>query len=93
MTKYDTFTVGTSTELAETIGLPKQQKKILNHLLGGKNITRLKADHVYKVTNLPDVIMKLRRRGYPITTTVETDESGSKYASYRLVTEAEEAAA
>lgn len=85
MTKYDTFTVGTTTEFATTLGLPRQQRQIANHLLAGKNITQLKADHVYKVTNLPDVIMKLRRRGYDIKTTVLFDESGSKYASYTLV--------
>lgn len=93
MTQYDTFTVGTTTELAAHINLPKQQVVILSHLKAGKNITQLKASHVYHVANLPDVIFRLRKRGYPITTTVETDESGSKYASYRLVTEAEATAA
>lgn len=85
--RYETFVIGTSAELAETIGLPPQQKQILTHLLGGKNITQLKADHVYKVTNLPDVIMKLRNRGYDIKTSRERDESGSQYASYTLVAE------
>ena len=84
MSMSDTFTIGSTSEFAEALGLPSQQKSILSHLKAGKNITQLKASHVYHVTNLPDVIMKLRNRGYAIKTSMERDESGSKYASYTL---------
>jgi hypothetical protein len=81
----DTFTIGVSaSQLVETLGLPDQQRAILSHLLAGKNITQLKAAHVYHVANLPDVIMKLRRKGYRIVTDMCDDEVGGKYASYTL---------
>jgi hypothetical protein len=80
----DTFTIGSTTDLATDINLGNQQRIILQHLKDGKNITQMKAMGVYHVARLSDVIMKLRRKGYDIVTDVCHDEVGGTYASYRL---------
>lgn len=56
--------------------------EIAVHLTRGKHITALEALGVYKVFRLASVINKLRGRGFPIVTTMRSDERGKEYASY-----------
>jgi hypothetical protein len=81
----DTFTIGTTSDLACDINLGKQCRVILNHLKSGQTITNNESMLVYHVPRLSDVILKLRRAGYEITTTMKEDGVGGRYASYRLV--------
>ena len=45
-----------------------QEQRILNHLQRYHKITPIKAWNSYGVYRLSDVILKLRRQGYPIET-------------------------
>lgn len=80
----DTFTIGTA-EFAGDLKLYPQARKVLAHLLRGKDITRLKAERVYNISNIADSILQLRKAGYEISTERRVDETGHRYASYRLV--------
>ena len=80
----DTFTIGTPNLVTE-LNLGRQCKKILAHLREGKTITSNESMLVYHVARLSDVIMKLRRSGYDIKTTMKEDGVGGKYANYKLV--------
>jgi hypothetical protein len=79
----DTFTIGTQ-NFATDLRLGPQCKKILAHLKDGKTITNNESMLVYHVFRLSDVILKLRRHGYNVTTTMKEDGVGGKYASYKL---------
>lgn len=61
-----------------------QIARIRQHLLGGKSITTMSAIIVYGCTRLAAVIEDLRREGLEIDTIMKRDESGKKYAEYRL---------
>ncbi|MBW7970981.1 helix-turn-helix domain-containing protein [Bradyrhizobium sp. BR 10289] len=61
-----------------------QTDKVLGHLLKHGDITRLKADKVYGIVNLPDCIYQLRNRGYDITTERPVDDGGVRYVRYVL---------
>ena len=80
----DTLTIGIP-NLANDLSLAPQVRKILAHLLTGKTITNNESMLVYHVSRLSDVILKLRRAGYDISTTMKVDAVGGKYASYKLV--------
>lgn len=45
-----------------------QKEIILSHLLDGKTITNLEAIDLYGITRVSDIISKLRKDGYPIST-------------------------
>lgn len=79
----DTFTIGTQ-NFAADMRLSNQCRKILAHLKDGNTITPNEAMLVYHVSRLSDVIMKLRRKGYSISTTMKEDGVGGKYGSYKL---------
>lgn len=79
----DTLTIGTPS-FATDLRLGAQCRKILAHMREGKTITNNESMLVYHVARLSDVIMKLRRAGYSIATTMKEDGVGGKYASYRL---------
>lgn len=80
----ETMTIGTP-NLAKDLSLGLQCRKILAHLETGKTITNNESMLVYHVSRLSDVIMKLRRAGYDISTTMKVDGVGGQYASYKLV--------
>lgn len=79
----DTFTIGV-TNLANDLGLPDQARKVLAHLEKHGDITRLKADKVYDIVNLPDCIYRLREVGYAIRTERPVDDAGVRYVRYVL---------
>jgi hypothetical protein len=80
----ETLTIGTP-NLATDLSLSPQCRKILAHLLKGVTITQNESMLVYHVARLSDVIMKLKRAGYNISTTMKVDGVGGKYASYKLI--------
>lgn len=80
----DTMTIGTPS-LANDLRLSPQCRKVLAHLLTGRTITNNESMLVYHVPRLSDVIMKIRRAGYVISTTMKVDGVGGQYASYKLV--------
>jgi helix-turn-helix protein len=82
--KSDTLTLGTPT-LADDLRLGNQCRKILAHLLRYGEVTNNAAFITYHVSRLSDVIMKLRRAGYDITTEMKKDGVGGQYAKYLLV--------
>jgi hypothetical protein len=80
----DTFTIGTS-NFARDLKLAPQPRKILAHLLQGKDITSATSMLVYHIPRLSDCILKIRRAGYNVVTEMKEDEVGGQYGSYRLV--------
>lgn len=80
----DTFTIGVP-NLAGDLELPEQARKVLAHLEKHGDITRLKADKVYGIVNLPDCIYRLRGEGYAILTERPVDDAGVRYVRYVLV--------
>ncbi|MFI4971119.1 MAG: helix-turn-helix domain-containing protein [Hyphomicrobiales bacterium] len=79
----ETLTIGTP-NLAKDLRLSPQARKILAHLETGDTITNNESMLVYHVYRLSDVIMKIRRAGYHISTTMKVDGIGGQYASYKL---------
>jgi hypothetical protein len=80
----DTFTIGTA-GFAGDLKLPRQARKVLAHLLQGKDLTPLTAIGVYHIYRLAARIHDLREAGYDISTEMREDGVGGRYASYRLV--------
>lgn len=72
------------TSLASDLNLPPQARTILAHLEAGKAITPLKAQNVYNIWRLSDVIYKIRNAGHDVLTDDRKDESGKKYGMYYL---------
>lgn len=63
-----------------------QSSRILAHLLKGKSISQGKCNIVYGPWRLSDIILKIRKAGFDVVTTLKKDESGHEYASYTLAT-------
>jgi len=61
-----------------------QKDTVLKHLKRYTTITPLEAFHVYGIYRLSDVIMRLRRDGYDITTKMKKAPNGSEYGEYQL---------
>ncbi len=60
-----------------------QQQKVLEHLQQNGSITSWEAIMKFHATRLSGIIFNLRKQGYPITSTMETN--GDKhYARYTL---------
>lgn len=74
----------THSKLVKAISLSPQQKTILGHLSHGKSISNMEALIVYNISRLSDVVLKLRRKGYPVETEVRVDNAGHKYSRYSL---------
>lgn len=60
-----------------------QRQQVLNHLKTNGTITSWEAITLFRATRLSGIIYSLRKSGYPITSTMETN--GNKhYARYTL---------
>jgi hypothetical protein len=79
----DTLTIGVP-NLAKDLTLPEQARKVLAHLEKHGDITRLKADKVYGIVNLPDCVYRLKRAGYSVRTERPVDDGGVRYVRYVL---------
>lgn len=62
-----------------------QTYMLLQHLTAGKSITRIEADHLYRVAALPRRIADLREAGHNIVAFTKKDLTGRSYVEYRLV--------
>jgi hypothetical protein len=73
----------TNSQFFRSVNLSPQQRTILGHLASGKTISDMESMTVYNGSSrLSDVILKLRRKGFNITTDVRKDEAGAKYSRY-----------
>jgi len=63
-----------------------QNQLLLDHLLTGKPITRISADHLYRIAALPRRIADLKAQGNNIRATRKIDATGRFYVEYALVT-------
>ena len=70
--------------IADDLRLRPSDRTILAHLRSGKEITPMKALVVYGLSRLAAHVHRIRQAGYDVKTTHSKDESGHKYASYRL---------
>lgn len=61
-----------------------QVERIKQHLKDNKSITPMEALMVYGIYRLSAVILTLRQAGLDIVTNMKADESGKKYAQYKL---------
>jgi len=65
-----------------------QKDIILSHLLDGKTITNLEAIDLYGITRISDIISKLRKEGYPISTipekTITRYGKEAEYGRYKM---------
>lgn len=61
-----------------------QKAQILDHLTKGKTLTRITADHLYRVASLTKRISELKADGFPIKAIVKVDETGRPYTEYSL---------
>ncbi len=61
-----------------------QEAKVLSALLAGATVTKLTAYH-QGIGNIHDVIMRLRRKGFGISTVYNRDLNDNKYCKYVLL--------
>jgi len=67
--------------------MPRTQNELLlAHLLGGRTITRIQADHLYRIAALPRRIADLKEKGHNIVAVDKYDATGRRYTEYSLVT-------
>jgi hypothetical protein len=70
--------------IAKDIALSPGTKTILLHLEKRGTISPMEALHAYNTLRLAPRIHELRNAGYSITTTMNEDGAGHKYARYHL---------
>jgi len=63
-----------------------QNDLLLGHLISGRPITRISADHLYRIAALPRRIADLEARGHKISRTRKVDATGRFYVEYALIT-------
>lgn len=63
----------------------RQEELILDHLLNEGSITRVVAESLYKVRDLPRRIHTLREAGFRILSVRLRDHCGQRYVSYRYL--------
>lgn len=59
---------------------------LLQHLASGRTLTRITADHLYRVASLTKRISELRDAGYDITSVRKLDYTGRPYVEYSMRT-------
>lgn len=63
-----------------------QRQMVLNHLLEKGSITSWEAITMFHATRLSGIIFELKKKGYPIRSTMETN-GDKRYARYTLESE------
>lgn len=61
-----------------------QNGMLLSHLLEGMTITRIQADHLYRIASLTRRIKDLKEAGHKIVAKVKVDPTGRAYTEYAL---------
>ena len=61
-----------------------QKKRILEYLKQGKSVTPIDALNLCGCFRLADVVFRLKKDGYDITTKMVPNTNGKAFASYRL---------
>jgi hypothetical protein len=74
----------TRPSVAGDLRLTPQAKTVLRHLIAGKRITPMKALVIYGISRLASCIHEIRRVGYCVDCTMNSDEQGHRYASYMM---------
>ena len=62
------------------------ENKVLDYLYSHSGLTTRQAVTVLNIMNVQDVIMRLRRFGYPIDKEWKTTQNKKRYAIYKLNT-------
>ncbi len=62
-----------------------QNDLLMKHFLSGRSITRIEADHMYRIAALTRRIRDLREAGHNIVSFVKRDPHGNPYTEYSLV--------
>jgi len=63
----------------------KQTTLLLDHLKRVGNISRIEADHLYRIASLPRRICDLEEMGYVIGREFKRDATGRRYTRYYLI--------
>ena len=63
----------------------KQTTLLLDHLKRVGNISRIEADHLYRIAALPRRISDLEEMGYVIARELKRDITGRRYTRYYLM--------
>lgn len=53
--------------------------------MNGMTLTNLTAQHYTSTFKLPDIVYRLRKRGYVIDTLIKRDAKGNNYAEYKML--------
>jgi hypothetical protein len=61
-----------------------QNRMLLDHLLSGRTITRIQADHLYRIASLTRRIRDLKDAGHKIISFTKIDPTGRQYVEYSL---------
>lgn len=80
------FELATKTNTLKVIKPGSQNDMLLKHLTTGKTITRIQADHLYRIASLTRRVCDLKAAGHNITATTKIDPTGRQYVEYALVT-------
>jgi len=64
--------------------LKPQEKIVLDHLASGQTLTRIQADHLYRIASLTKVISGLNAKGFKVDAKWKVDPTGRHYKSYSL---------
>lgn len=78
------MTLVTRAKPAKTFAPHTQCGQILAHLLSGKTLTRITADHLYRVASLTRRIKDLKDAGHKIISTTKVDPTGRTYVEYSM---------
>ena len=64
--------------------LPPQARVVYDHLNTAGSITRVEAEAVYRIRQIPTAIYALRAAGVAIRTEFKKDRTGQRYGRYTL---------
>lgn len=78
------LTLVTRAKPAKTFAPHTQCGQILAHLASGKTLTRITADHLYRVASLTRRIKDLKEAGHKIISTTKVDLTGRTYVEYSM---------
>ena len=72
------------TQIDQSIQKQSQTDQIVDYMLAGNTITALIALNLFQCFRLAARIADIKRRGYDVVTTMETNENGKRYAVYKI---------